>query len=64
MTLYVKKLTCEERAVFGKCPVCEALPGEPCCILASDPPRDEVGTGAHVARLVNAPTVAAVESGG
>ena len=46
----LRKLTIEERAVWGVCPVCEKKQGEPCASGMT-----------HAARLVNAPRVAAVE---
>lgn len=46
----LRKLTIEERAVWGTCPVCGNPHGKPCASGMT-----------HSARLVNAPQVAAVE---
>jgi hypothetical protein len=50
----IEKLTIEERHTWGKCPVCGAEHGQAC------KPDDINGT--HIARLVNAPYTAAIES--
>jgi hypothetical protein len=42
--IIVKKLTYEERATWGVCPVCNASAGDQC-----------KGGGPHIARLINAP---------
>ncbi len=57
MTIIFKKLTMEERAVWGTCPVCEAPEGVACGLLAGLEDGEEDGT--HVARLVNAPAYGA-----
>jgi hypothetical protein len=67
MTIYIKHLTYEERATWANCPICEALHGELCAVLADDEAgyRDsELGPGVHIGRLVNAPTTAAVNDNG
>ena len=55
-----RKLTYEERAVWGECPVCHAKHGEKCDFSVGIPlgvnvngehPKD----GAHFGRLMNAP---------
>jgi len=52
---YIKQLTWEERATWEVCPICQAMQGEPCRQDAGIPLDTELGTGAHVARLINAP---------
>lgn len=54
--------TFEERATWGKCPICEAEPGEWCNAAIGIPLginvdgcRPKNGSGAHLARLQNAP---------
>jgi len=56
----VRKLTYEERATWGKCPVCQAGPGEWCNpqigvamgrTVYGEPPNQ----GAHMGRLQEAP---------
>jgi hypothetical protein len=64
--IYIKRITPDERAVFGTCPVCKATDGEQCTLSVQDLetwPFDDAGTGAHVARLINAPQKAAVDDG-
>jgi hypothetical protein len=62
-----RRATYDERRVFGTCPVCQAVQGEPCkfmcphfgpCGICGTPDKgpcllDEPGT--HIARLINAP---------
>jgi hypothetical protein len=50
----ITDLTIEERHTWGKCPVCGVEHGQAC------KPDDINGT--HIARLVNAPHTAAIES--
>lgn len=58
MGIVLKELTYEERSIWGTCPVCDSEPGIPCSpIGAEDIPDGE--SGAHFARLVNAPEFAA-----
>lgn len=52
---FKKKLTYEERAVFGTCPICAAAEGEVCRPEAGILLDAELGPGAHVARLLAAP---------
>lgn len=76
MPYYLKHLTLEDRSVWGTCPVCYAEPGTNCRpACPSEGPCDICGspnhgpcllgemTGAHIARLINAPMVAAVDEG-
>ncbi len=56
----VRELTYKERAYWGTCPICGAKHGERCKEINSLPGID-LATGAHVARLVNAPHTAATE---
>ena len=44
-------LTVDERSIFGRCPICDALPGEK-CTLNKDA---QVGSSVHFERLVKAP---------
>ena len=63
--IYIKRLSYEERATWATCPICEAIHGEPCAVLAADEDgyyQSELGPGAHIARLVNAPKTAAVNN--
>jgi hypothetical protein len=57
----LRKLTVEERAVWGLCPVCHSGHGKPCMAMTADgkPSRLLETKGAHLGRLVNAPKVAA-----
>lgn len=59
----LRKLTYDERAVWGVCPVCGAKPGKPCIKMTTDwkPSKLLQAKGAHMARLVNAPETAAQE---
>jgi hypothetical protein len=50
----ITDLTIEERHTWGKCPVCGAEHGQAC------KPDDINGT--HIARLVNAPHTAAINT--
>ena len=57
-----RKLTYEERATWGKCPVCQAEDGEWCHAeigpqlgIQVGGGRMATGEGAHLARLQNAP---------
>ena len=75
MTMYLKHLTYDERAVWGRCPICYAENGQPCKPVCPDVPCAICGypaggpclqqeqPGTHIARLVNAPLVAAVPDG-
>ncbi len=61
MPIFLKQLKYEERATWGQCPVCSAAHGEMCRPDTPDTPTDtQIGIGAHMARLVNAPIVAAL----
>lgn len=58
MTITIKKLTIEERKIWGKCPVCDSPHGKSC-----KPTSADIEPGVHVARLVNAPVIAAIREG-
>jgi hypothetical protein len=65
MPIYIQQLTYEDRAVYGTCPVCSAQPGEPCDMsqgIPLDVPTELSDTGTHTARLINAPTQAAIST--
>lgn len=55
------KLSPAERAVWGECPVCHSGHGHS-CIAISAADIDIIGKIAHIARLVNAPKLAATET--
>ena len=66
MPIFLKQLKYEERATWGQCPVCGAAHGEMCRLGTSDTPAEmpadtPIHIGAHLARLFNAPQVAALE---
>ena len=64
--IYIKQLTTDERATWGMCPVCNVRHGEACTLSMDDfeeYPIDDLGLGAHVARLINAPQTAAINDG-
>ena len=64
--IYLKRLTTDERALFGTCPVCKAPDGEACTLSMDDfedYPLGDLGFGAHAARLYNAPKTAAIDDG-
>ena len=55
-----RKLTVDERFVWGDCPVCDAKDGEPCnghvgIPLGRNINGDVPASGAHLGRLQNAP---------
>lgn len=54
------ELTIEERAVHGTCPVCMAEHGRLCRVPIKTWEECEF-SGTHIARLVNAPLIAAIE---
>ncbi len=64
----ITDLTIEERALWGVCPVCGAEHGQLCVPLTKDGKPSklfEYGTGdTHIARLVNAPHTAAINTRG
>lgn len=61
MTIYLTSLTYEERSTWGECPICGAKAGVPCTPdTPANAPAEFTDTGAHVARLVNAPFSIAV----
>jgi hypothetical protein len=59
--LYIKRLTYEERATWGTCPVCGATAG----ITCTSEPNAAVciefeSLGTHAARMINAPLIQVV----
>ena len=69
----IVELTVEERAVWGTCPVCFAQPGESChivcpagdcpiCGAKAEYPCQNKVIGTCIARLVNAPHTAAINT--
>ena len=59
VVIYIRKLSMHDRHVWGKCPVCGVSDGERCIPACADNLTDGP-EAAHIARLINAPQLAAI----